>query len=86
LVGPPEPNGYWLIGHAESVNMNFILAFDRFCPTICRNDDTNPDAERNEYSDNLERDWLEWLGWNPKLTPYNSDYFQELQDFAAVLI
>lgn len=88
---PPEPNGYLHIGHAKSMNMNFSLAFEKLgIPpehrrTIFRYDDTNPDAESKEYIDSLARD-LEWLGWTPERTTYSSDYFQELHDFAVVLI
>ncbi len=88
---PPEPNGYLHIGHAKSMNMNFSLAFDKLqVPlehrrTIFRYDDTNPDAESKEYIDSLAHD-VEWLGWTPERTTYSSDYFQELHDFAVVLI
>ncbi|CAB9526495.1 Glutamine--tRNA ligase [Seminavis robusta] len=88
---PPEPNGYLHVGHAKSMNMNFSLAFeklkvpeaDRRC--IFRYDDTNPDAESEEYIDSLRRD-LEWLGWKPERTTYSSENFQHLHDFAVQLI
>ena len=54
---PPEPNGYLHLGHAKSINMNFSLAFDKLqVPlekrrTVFRYDDTNPDAESQEYID-----------------------------------
>jgi glutaminyl-tRNA synthetase len=88
---PPEPNGYLHVGHAKSMNMNFSLAFEKLgVPvenrrTIFRYDDTNPDAEEAEYIDSLRRD-LEWLGWKPERTTYSSDYFQQLHDFAVLLI
>jgi glutaminyl-tRNA synthetase len=88
---PPEPNGYLHIGHAKSTNMNFALAFEKLgVPmehrrTIFRYDDTNPDAETEEFIDSLRRD-LEWLGWKPERTTYSSDYFQHLYDFAVQLI
>lgn len=71
--------------------MNFSLAFEKLgVPpehrrTIFRYDDTNPDAETEEYIDSLKRD-LEWLGWKPEKTTYSSDYFQQLYEFAVVLI
>ena len=88
---PPEPNGYLHIGHAKSMNMNFSLAFEKLgvAPenrrTIFRYDDTNPEAESEEYIDSLRRD-LEWLGWEPERTTYSSDNFQKLYDYAVVLI
>ena len=88
---PPEPNGYLHIGHAKSMNMNFSLAFEKLgVPvanrrTIFRYDDTNPDAEEEEYIDSLRRD-LEWLGWKPERTTYSSDNFQILHDLAVQLI
>ena len=88
---PPEPNGYLHVGHAKSMNMNFSLAFEKLgVPpenrrTIFRYDDTNPDAESEEYIESLRRD-LEWLGWTPERTTYSSDNFQQLYDFAVVLV
>lgn len=88
---PPEPNGYLHIGHAKSMNMNFSLAFEKLgVPpehrrTIFRYDDTNPEAETEEYIDSLRRD-LDWLGWKPERTTYSSDYFQQLYEYAVLLI
>ena len=88
---PPEPNGYLHIGHAKSMNMNFSLAFEKLkVPmehrrTVFRYDDTNPDAESEEYIDSLRRD-LEWLGWTPERTTYSSENFQNLHDYAVELI
>jgi glutaminyl-tRNA synthetase len=56
---PPEPNGYLHVGHAKSMNMNFELAFEKLgvprdCrETIFRYDDTNPEAESDEYIQSL---------------------------------
>jgi len=88
---PPEPNGYLHMGHAKSINMNFSLAFNKLgvAPenrrTIFRYDDTNPDAESQEYIDSFVHD-LEWLGWTPERTTYSSDNFQKLYDLAVTLI
>jgi hypothetical protein len=53
---PPEPNGFLHIGHAKSMNLNFDGAFRALGVdpvtgggTIFRYDDTNPDAEAEEY-------------------------------------
>lgn len=88
---PPEPNGYLHIGHAKSMNMNFSLAFDKLgVPlehrrTVFRYDDTNPDAETSEYIDSLLKDVM-WLGWKPERTSYSSDNFEQLYNFAVILI
>ncbi len=88
---PPEPNGYLHIGHAKSMNMNFSLAFEKLgVPkdqrrTIFRYDDTNPEAESEEYIDSLRRD-LEWLGWEPERTTYSSENFGKLHALAVQLI
>jgi len=88
---PPEPNGYLHMGHAKSINMNFSLAFDKLnVPhehrrTVFRYDDTNPDAESQEYIDSFVHD-LEWLGFQPEKTTYSSDNFQTLYDLAIILI
>eukprot|EP00814_Leptocylindrus_danicus_P009909 CAMPEP_0116008050 /NCGR_PEP_ID=MMETSP0321-20121206/2643_1 /TAXON_ID=163516 /ORGANISM="Leptocylindrus danicus var. danicus, Strain B650" /LENGTH=712 /DNA_ID=CAMNT_0003476821 /DNA_START=165 /DNA_END=2304 /DNA_ORIENTATION=- len=88
---PPEPNGYLHIGHAKSMNMNFKLAFEKLGVepanrrTIFRYDDTNPEAESAEYIASLERD-VRWMGWEPERTTYSSELFQQLFDYAIVLI
>ena len=73
------------------MNMNFKLAFEKLNvspenrKTIFRYDDTNPDAESDEYIDSLRRD-LDWLGWEPECTTYSSDNFELLYGFAMDLI
>ena len=58
---PPEPNGYLHIGHAKSLHMNFHGAFEKLgVPedkrrTIFRYDDTNPEAESQEYIDSIRQ-------------------------------
>lgn len=88
---PPEPNGYLHIGHAKSMNMNFELAFEKLGvgkenrETVFRYDDTNPEAESQEYIDSLRED-VSWLGWNPVETTYTSNYFSTLHALAVKLI
>ena len=83
---PPEPNGYLHIGHAKSICLNFGLAetFGGVCNL--RFDDTNPAKEDQEYIDAIIRD-VEWLGygWDGDVR-YASSYFQQLHDWAVVLI
>src|ERR1043166_1112108 len=93
---PPEPNGYLHIGHAKSICLNFGIAREFGGTCNLRMDDTNPTKEDVEYVDSIRRD-VHWLiaGWadhvlglkpQPVEPFYASDYFQQLYDFAVVLI
>jgi glutaminyl-tRNA synthetase len=83
---PPEPNGYLHIGHAKSICLNFGLARDYGGICHLRFDDTNPIKEDIEYVDSIMED-VHWLGfdWQDKLF-YASDYFDQLYDYAEILI
>ena len=83
---PPEPNGYLHIGHAKSICLNFGLAKKYNGKCNLRFDDTNPVAEDVEYVDSIQED-VKWLGfdWENRMF-YASDYFQQLYDWAMVLI
>jgi len=86
---PPEPNGYLHIGHAKAMNFNFgqarIAKAEGFGgETIMRFDDTNPEAEKQEYIDSILAN-VKWLGNEPVRVTYSSDYFQELYDLAVQL-
>ena len=82
---PPEPNGYLHIGHAKSICINFGLAqrYGGLCNL--RFDDTNPVKEDVEYVDSIKRD-IKWLGFSWAEERYASDYFDQLYDWAVVLI
>ena len=83
---PPEPNGYLHIGHAKSICLNFGVAdeFDGLCNL--RFDDTNPAKEEQEYIDAIEED-IKWLGYSWSGEPrYASDYFDQLYEWAELLI
>ncbi|CAI5464953.1 unnamed protein product [Closterium sp. Yama58-4] len=82
---PPEPNGYLHIGHAKAMYVDFGLAKERDGNCYLRYDDTNPEAEKQEYIDHIE-EIVAWLGWKPFKITYSSDYFQELYDLAVQLI
>jgi glutaminyl-tRNA synthetase len=83
---PPEPNGYLHIGHAKSININFGLAeeFNGLCNL--RFDDTNPSKEEAEYVESIIED-VRWLGgdFGDRLY-YASDYFEQLYEWAVLLI
>ena len=83
---PPEPNGYLHIGHAKSICLNFGLARDYGGACHLRFDDTNPEAEEQEYVDSIIAA-VKWLGfdWGPHLY-YASDYFDFMYQAAEHLI
>ncbi len=83
---PPEPNGYLHIGHAKSICLNFGVASRYNGKCNLRFDDTNPTKEDVEYVDAIMED-VRWLGfdWEDRLY-YASDYFDQLFDFAVLLI
>ena len=82
---PPEPNGYLHIGHAKSICINFGLAKKYGGKCNLRFDDTNPVKEDTEYVDSIKRD-IKWLGFDWAIERYASDYFDQLYDWAIVLI
>ncbi|MCA0236146.1 MAG: glutamine--tRNA ligase/YqeY domain fusion protein [Bacteroidetes bacterium] len=82
---PPEPNGYLHIGHAKSICLNFGLALKYGGKTNLRYDDTNPVTEDTEYVDSILGD-VRWLGFEPAQVLYASDYFDQLYEWAKVLI
>ena len=83
---PPEPNGYLHIGHAKSICLNFGLGEKYKGKTNLRFDDTNPTKEEVEFVDSIKED-VEWLGfkWNDEIR-FSSDYFEQLYDWAVMLI
>ena len=82
---PPEPNGYLHIGHAKSICLNFGLAKKYGGKTNLRFDDTNPVKEDTEYVDSIMED-VRWLGFEWASVHYASDYFDQLYEWAKVLI
>ncbi len=84
---PPEPNGYLHMGHAKAICLNFGIATE-YAGGICylRFDDTNPGKEDIEYSEAIKADVC-WLGfeWGDRLR-HASDYFEQLYDYAVMLI
>jgi len=83
---PPEPNGYLHIGHAKSICLNFGLGKRYQGKTNLRFDDTNPVKEDVEYVDSIKED-VRWLGfdWEDREC-YASDYFEQLYEYALILI
>jgi len=83
---PPEPNGYLHIGHAKSICLNYGIARDYNGKFNLRFDDTNPEKEETEYVESIIED-VKWLGadFEDRIL-YASDYFQQMYDWAIVLI
>ena len=93
---PPEPNGYLHLGHAKSICLNYGLAQEYGGSFTLRFDDTNPTKEEQEFVDSIQHDVL-WLGADWAATQKNesagdgkarfaSDYFQQMYDWAVLLI
>lgn len=82
---PPEPNGILHIGHAKAININFGYAKAHNGTCNLRYDDTNPEKEEEKFFVGI-RDMVEWLGYKPAKITYSSDNFQQLYEWAVVLI
>ena len=82
---PPEPNGYLHIGHAKAFCLNFGLGEKYNAPVNLRFDDTNPSKEEQEFVDAIKYD-LTWMGFKWAEECYSSDYFQQLYDWAVLMI
>jgi glutaminyl-tRNA synthetase len=82
---PPEPNGYLHIGHAKAICIDFGLADEFGGKTNLRFDDTNPEKEEQEYVDSIMAD-VRWLGFEWDRVCYASDYFDQLYEWALLLI
>ncbi|MBF7682112.1 glutamine--tRNA ligase/YqeY domain fusion protein [Acinetobacter sp. B5B] len=83
---PPEPNGYLHIGHVKAICLNFGIASEFNGQCHLRFDDTNPDAEEQEYVTGIAND-IQWLGfdWSGDAR-YASSYFEQLYAWALTLI
>lgn len=82
---PPEPNGYLHIGHAKSICLNFGLAGEFKGRCFLRFDDTNPMKEEEAFVQSIIED-VRWLGFQWDKLTYSSDYYQQLYEFAVILI
>ena len=83
---PPEPNGYLHIGHAKAICLDFGTAEKYNGTCHLRFDDTNPEAEDEEYVRAIQDD-IHWLGfdWGDHLF-WASNYFPKMYDYAVQLI
>lgn len=83
---PPEPSGYWHIGHCKAWMIDFETALKFGGYTYLRMDDTNPSREQGEFADSYLHD-LKWLGYTPKAMIYASEaYFDGIYEIAEQMI
>lgn len=83
---PPEPSGYWHIGHCKAWMIDFETALKFGGYTYLRMDDTNPSREQGEFADSYLHD-LKWLGYTPKAMIYASEaYFEDIYQIAEQMI
>lgn len=82
---PPEPNGILHIGHAKAININFGYAAANDGVCFLRYDDTNPEKEEEKFFIGI-KNMVEWLGYTPYEITHSSDNFQQLYEWAVLLI
>jgi glutaminyl-tRNA synthetase len=82
---PPEPNGYLHLGHAKAMSLDFGYAKKTGGICYMRFDDTNPEAESQEYIDSI-LDSVKWMGHSWVKITHASDYFEELYNLAVELV
>ncbi len=82
---PPEPNGYSHIGHAKAFFLSWTGAREYGGKVILRWDDTNPEAEKQEFVDAI-KEGITWLGidWDEEV--YCSDWMPRLYELNEMLI
>ncbi len=83
---PPEPSGYFHIGHVKAIAIDFGTAEKYGGMCNLRMDDTNPVLEKTEYVEAIKED-ISWLGfkWHERVL-YASEYFDQCFDYAIELI
>jgi len=83
---PPEPNGHLHIGHAKAIFLDFETAKKYNGTCHLRFDDTNPEAEDDEFVKSIQQD-IKWLGYDwGKNIFWASDYFDQMYSYAVKLI
>ncbi len=82
---PPEPNGCLHLGHVKAICLNFNLSLKYNGKIYLRFDNTNPENISKYYIESIKNDII-WLGFKWHYTTYTSDYFNQLYNFAIILI
>uniref|UniRef100_A0A1A9VDE0 Glutamyl/glutaminyl-tRNA synthetase class Ib catalytic domain-containing protein n=1 Tax=Glossina austeni TaxID=7395 RepID=A0A1A9VDE0_GLOAU len=70
-------------GKAININFGYAAAYGGIC--YLRYDDTNFENEKEKFF-TVIRDMVEWLGYKPYKITHSSDYFQQLYEWAVILI
>ena len=82
---PPELSKYPHIGHAKAIFLNYELARRNNGKFILRFEDTNPKLAAKEFY-KIHLDNYKWLGINPDLVEYASDYVPRFYEIAKKMI
>lgn len=82
---PPEPSGYPHIGHAKAAYLDWSAARKYNGRFLLRFDDTNPEAESQEYVDAI-KEALKWLGVDWDSETYTSDSIPLIYKYAEQII
>ncbi len=82
---PPEPSGYPHIGHAKAAYLDWTAARVYDGKFMLRFDDTNPEAESQEYVGAI-KEALEWLGIDWDSESYSSDNMEMFYDYAEKML
>ena len=69
----------------QAMFVDFGMAVQYGGNCYLRFDDTNPEAEKQEYIDHIE-EIVAWMGWTPWKISYASNYFDKLHSLAIQLI
>lgn len=72
-------------GHAKAININFAYPATHNGICFLRYDDTNPEKEEEKFLVGIKQ-MVEWLGYKPYAITHLSDNFQQLYEWAIVLI
>ncbi len=82
---PPEPNGWSHIGHAKAFYLSHEIAKKYGGKIILRWDDTNPEAEKEEFVFAI-KNGINWLGLGYDEEIYCSDYLPQMYELCEKLI
>ena len=68
----------WLFSNVPRLDCQLTCFFSRY-------DDTNPEKEEEKFFTAI-KDMVEWLGYKPYKITHSSDNFQQLYEWAKLLI
>lgn len=81
----PEAGGSLHLGHLKAHLLNYLYTKEYNGKIILRFDDTNPEKEKQEFETAILED-LKFLGLECDSVTYTSDYFDQIINYATVLI